>query len=183
MKIICFGDSITAGQHVHPSETWPALLPGHVQVRTVNGDTTRQALERFPRDVQESGADVVLIQFGHNDANAWDSDQGLPRVSVEAFRANLVEMIARAWQFAIRPILLTPTPVFRDPDYQRRLERYAGIVREVGQGRLCDVRQVFSRQPFLSPFLLGDGLHLSREGHRLYADAVELTLERKTVAT
>ena len=110
MKIICIGDSITYGQNVRADEAWPAVLArltGHdVRNAGVCGDTTRLGLERFPKDVQLHNPDVVVIQFGHNDANCWETDNGLPRVSEDAYAANIREMLARAGKvgLVLRPI-------------------------------------------------------------------------------
>ena len=53
--------------------------------------------------MQELEPDVMTLQFGLNDCNCWETDRGLPRVSEEAFRANLIEMIERARLFE-RPV-------------------------------------------------------------------------------
>ena len=49
----------------------------------------------------------MTLQFGLNDCNCWETDRGLPRVSEEAFRANLIEMIERARLFGARSIVLS----------------------------------------------------------------------------
>ena len=94
--IVAIGDSITAGQGLHPASAWPYRVPGYegrILAHGVPGDTTRLGLERFPKDVQAYEPEAVIIQFGHNDANRWETDRGLPRVSPDAFHANLHEMV------------------------------------------------------------------------------------------
>lgn len=170
--IVCIGDSITAGQHVNTA--WPQLLNHGEVVRAagVPGDTTRLGLERFPRDVQEHEPEVVVIQFGHNDANRWQTDRGLPRVSPEAFAANLTEMIARSRAFGAAPYLCTLTPSRRSAAHAFDSLAYDGLVREVARRTgvpLIDVAAAFDGRAGL---LLADGLHLSPEGHRVYAETV-----------
>lgn len=165
MKIIALGDSITygdTGNHQEPSPVrWTDLLAEATQHtvvnRGVNADTTRLALERFPADVQESGADIVLIQFGYNDCNRWDTDNGLPRVSLKAFTANLEEMIARAEAFDIDPIILPMHACQKGPEYATwqlpymlALDGYATSVAPVG-------------------LELTDGLHLTDRDNGRYA--------------
>lgn len=156
MVIACIGDSCTFGQNVRAVEAWPHLLhefTGHdVRNLGVNGDTTRLGLERWHRDVDLVKPDVVVIQFGHNDANLWD---GRVRVSPAAYRANIEEMWARC---SVPPIVLAPHPatVEKDPDYNARLAEY---------------------QPFSDVIpvdVLGDGYgcHPSIIGHRQYAELV-----------
>ena len=73
---------------------------------SVNGSTTRLALERIGNDLQLQRPDIVLIQFGLNDCNCWISDEGHPRVSPRAYGANLHEIIDRARLFGANTILL-----------------------------------------------------------------------------
>ena len=156
MIIACIGDSCTFGQNVRADEAWPHLLwemTGHdVRNLGVNGDTTRLGLERWHRDVDLSKPDVVVIQFGHNDANLWN---GRPRVSSDAYLANVAEMVS----LSPRAIVLAPHPstVEKDPDYNDRLGGYT-----------------YEGAPFLVVGTLDDGygVHPSAEGHRLYAEYV-----------
>ena len=136
--IVCFGDSITYGQGLQDptKDAFPALLAEMLKCPVSNrgycGDTTRIALERFPRDVQESGARVVAIQFGHNDCNAWGSDRGHPRVALGAFAENLKEMRDRAELFGMACIFLTPHSTGLDAEYENRRKRYAMAMPGVG---------------------------------------------------
>ena len=43
----------------------------------------------YPYDVQSHEVDVLVVGFGMNDCNYWMTDKGVPRVSQNAFRANL----------------------------------------------------------------------------------------------
>lgn len=177
MKIVCIGDSITTGQLLDPHEApWPALLHGVTAIAKGNpGDTSRLILERFPRDVQQLAPDVVIIQCGHNDANRWQTDRGLPRVSLAAFSANLEEMIDRVETFGAVPVLCTLTPSHRNETHAADCRLYDTALREVAwrrQIRLADVRSAFRG----AENLLMDGLHLTAEGHRVYAEIVARVL-------
>lgn len=175
--IVCIGDSITAGQLVQPQEAWPALLrEPNVVVCGVPGDTTRLALERFPRDVQAHAPEAVVIQFGHNDANRWLSDGGLNRVSLNAYSANLSEMIQRCRKFGAEPLICLLTPTARSEQFEIDCLHYENAARNAARGwgvRYIDVRSAFGD----TPGLLLDGLHLSPAGHRVYADAVQAALD------
>ena len=81
---------------------------------SVNGRTTRQALEDMPYSIQTQSVSILLIQFGLNDCNYWETDLGVPRVSLEAYLANISEMITRAQKCAIQRLLyptITQRPV------------------------------------------------------------------------
>jgi lysophospholipase L1-like esterase len=178
--IVCIGDSITVGQHLDPPDVpWPVMLnTGPVLVRGVSGETTRQGLERFPRDVQMHEPELVVIQFGHNDCNRWETDRGLPRVSPEAYVANLGEMIDRCRRFGAVPYLCTLTPSRRSEQHAQDVIWYDSLLRGVAAERgvaLIDTRAAFDAEP-LDDLLVGDGLHLTGEGHRLYARTVSAVL-------
>jgi acyl-CoA thioesterase-1 len=179
-RCVFFGDSITVGQYVHPRLAWPALLadsidlPVEYTLCAVNGDTTRLALERFGA-VQTLAPDVLVIQFGLNDCNRWQTDGGLPRVSKRAFAANLIEMVERARHFGTQEvILLTSHPTLRSEEYEQSRRCYNEIVRTTvaeSGATLADIDSAFPEDGL--PLLLldpPDVLHLSPNGHRFYAD-------------
>src|SRR3989344_2181705 len=108
MNIFFFGDSICSGQGVSVHKTWVTRIsqnlenlekkykiPITVTNSSINGNTTRQALERIHYDVLSHGVDIILIQFGMNDCNYWSTDKGLPRISKQAFKSNLLEIIEK----------------------------------------------------------------------------------------
>lgn len=173
--IVAIGDSITFGQHLDPAQAWPRLLDLDIVPAGVPGDTTRLGLERFPADVQSRGPEKVIIQFGHNDANRWETDRGLPRVSLAAYKANLIEMIDRCRVFGAEPYLCTLTPSLRSEQHATDCELYDRTLRRVADEEdvsLIDVRRPFLQGP-TKALLMDDGLHLSVVGHRVYARIVE----------
>ncbi len=168
MRVVAFGDSITYGQHIPRDKAWPSLL-GYVN-KGVCADTTRLALERFPADVQESGAHKVLIQFGFNDCNRWESDLGLTRVSLHAFEANLREMIARARRFDIDPVLVGMFKTTKDSHYEWTRKTYRDMIQSVA---VFDSVVLLDPEPHITPDLLLDDLHLNEKGHRVYAEIID----------
>jgi len=201
ITIVFMGDSITEGQYVHHSQRWTERVTREIRTfasdlidtdqlhffnRGISGETTRQGLERFPRDVQVLQPNVMTLQFGLNDCNCWDTDRGLPRVSEAAYRANLLEMIARARAFGAAHIILsTNHPTLRHrklicgQTLEERRVQYNEIVREVAKEAnviLCDIEKAFANvdRDQLSTMLLSepDVLHLSQRGHEKYASAI-----------
>lgn len=183
MSVVCIGDSVTFGQHLDPGlDPWPLRI-GAVG-RGISGETTRQALERWPRDVQENPANVTVIQYGHNDANCWQTDRGLPRVSLDAYRANLAEMVHRCRMFDTTPMLCNIVPSRKNPGYDEDVAEYSAALEQVAARmhvELVDVREAFLALD-LDRLLMGDGLHLTDDGHAVYAHAVESVLLRAQVA-
>ena len=204
IKFYLFGDSICFGQLVNAYKTWASNLavdlgkvdeygvPFVVQNAGVNGDTTRQALQRMHYDVTSHGPDFMMIQFGMNDCNYWADDQNLPRVSPNSFVANLEEIVERAIAFGVRHCFLNTN----HPSLKGSFSHYSGITYDDSNARynqlirdahermtatgkpvtLIDMEKIWLdqlAQPVatkLENLLLEDGIHLSEEGHALYTN-------------
>jgi lysophospholipase L1-like esterase len=147
----------------------------------------------------------MTLQFGLNDCNCWLTDGGLPRVSPEAFAANLLEMIARARVAGARHIILAdnhPTlrhkPQLSGEPFEKANARYSEIIRGVARQTrvtLCEIRKAFAQftprqlDEMLLPY--PDHLHLSVKGNAHYADviypmiarAIEDVVNGRTAAT
>ena len=202
--LVFMGDSITEGQYVASPARWTDIVADRlarkyhdtpvdllIANKGVSGETTRQGLERYPRDVQALAPDVITLQFGLNDCNCWVTDGGLPRVSEGAYRANLVEMIERARHFGARHVILsTSHPTLRHTilpcgeSLEERRKRYNAIVREIARTMgvtLCDIERAFDSltDTTLAELLLPypDQLHLSTGGHARYAEAIYSVIE------
>ena len=160
--IACIGDSITYGQGVEFEESWPILIGG--KNLGVCGETTRHGLNRF-RAVQ--GASTVIIQFGHNDANRWDTDMGLRRVSLAAYTANLWEMVSRSKKYgAERVIIGIPyLTQHKGAQYREDVRAYAAVAVIVARLRGCKMWRAKCD-------LLPDGIHPSVDGHKQLAEQV-----------
>lgn len=204
LRITFFGDSICVGQGVSIYRGWVTRLAGRldelgqgwdreviVTNASINGNTTRQALERMPYDVQSHGVDILIVQFGMNDCNYWVTDKGLPRVSPAGFGANLEEMVCRGINFGAKTVFLHnnhPTTRQRDrfpmteTTYEMSNRRYNNIVRGLAaklppQVIFNDIEAGFDRVTGgdldkLAAYLLSDELHLSVLGHDVYFDLV-----------
>jgi len=159
---------------------------------SVNGSTTRQALERMPYEVQSHGVEILLVQFGLNDCNFWVTDRGLPRVSPEGFEANLIEIVRRGIHFGAKAIFLhTNHPTCKTLDakpfscmpYEESARLYNQIIRRVAARytdsvHLNDIEKAWiahcaDSKNRLEYYLLADGLHLNQAGHDLYYKLVE----------
>lgn len=76
VRIVAFGDSLTAGYMLSPNEAFPDQLAAALEKRGhaieitnagVSGDTTQSGLERFDWSILE-GTDAVILELGANDA-------------------------------------------------------------------------------------------------------------------
>ncbi len=206
VRVSFFGDSICFGQGVSIHKGWVPRISRNLEDlsmelkrevvltnASISGNTTRMALERMPYDIQSHSPDVLLVQFGMNDCNHWESDRGHPRVSARAFEANLVEIVDRAFTFGARRVFLnTNHPTGRTTQampettkcYQESNQAYNGVVRSVaaqfdGRLTLIDVETAFRRHIALTSARIEDLLlpapdllHLSVAGHDIYYSLV-----------
>lgn len=202
VRVTFFGDSIFVGQGVSIYRGWVTRLAEYldefglktgreflVTNASVNGRTTRQALEDMPYSVQSHGVDILVVQFGLNDCNYWATDKGLPRVSIGAYKENLREIITRGMNFgACRVLLNNNHPTSRNKDilpgtsitYEESNRRYSQEVRSLAaefkdKVIFSDIYKHFtsnliSAETPIETYLLKDGLHLSPQGHAAYYD-------------
>jgi acyl-CoA thioesterase-1 len=147
----------------------------------VNGNTTRQALERIGYDVQVHEPDVVVVQFGLNDCNRWESDGGLPRVSADAFEMNLIEIVDRCRAAGAKAVIVnTNHPTRKGLPYDGDNSSYNDRIRRAGEARptvvVSDIECAFgtavAKGMPLESLLLADGVHISEDGHGLYVDSL-----------
>jgi acyl-CoA thioesterase-1 len=206
IKFYLFGDSICFGQLVGSHQTWATYLakeleeyaalklPVIVQNAGVNGNTTRQALERMYYDVLSHRPDYIMIQFGMNDCNYWDTDFGYPRVSEKAFMANIEEMVVKSTSAGCKHCFInTNHPSIKEKtvskkfcNYDKSNRRYNHLIRKATKRlkslklpvSLIDVEKKWisylnSHEPVsLRSLLLEDGIHLSELGHSVYKQII-----------
>jgi lysophospholipase L1-like esterase len=152
VRIVAFGDSITAGGDASEPglifwERWASALRGkypRASVETTNGatggDTTVQGLQRLEAKVLQQKPDLVLIGFGMNDHNR--EGYGVP---LEAFAGNLRTMIARIRATTGAEIVLfsafPPNPKWHYGTHN--MEAYADATERVAREEHCAFADVY----------------------------------------
>ena len=105
LKLVVFGDSLTAGLGVAPADAFPLQLQAALRTRGhavevinagVSGDTVATALERFDWAIPED-ADTVIVELGAND--------GLRGIDPAQTRATFARLLDRLKARKI-PVLL-----------------------------------------------------------------------------
>jgi acyl-CoA thioesterase I len=181
VKIVAFGDSITAGGDVSKPELifwrrwvddlqrkYPAARISAVNGAT-GGDSTIQGKERLQAKVLEEKPDLVLIGFGMNDHNVM----GVP---IEVFEMNLQEMIRRIRSRTGAEVVLfsafPPNPKWKFGTH--RMAEYAAATERVAREMRCAFADVFSNWQSLAARkkpedLLGNNInHPNDFGHWIY---------------
>ncbi len=167
--IVAFGDSLTAGLGVAPSEAYPALIearlrkdgyPYRVVNAGVSGDTTAGGLRRVDWALKLR-PEVVIVELGANDALRGQDLGGV--------RANLDTIVER-FQAAGARVLVTGMrlPLNYGHRYGAEFQR---LFEDVAK----------KRKAAYMPFFLdgvggdarlnqGDGIHPTAEGYQIIAD-------------
>lgn len=190
IKVLFFGDSITVGQFVDPSQRWTTLVTARsggafVEVNEGKGGRPTAAIDEFSAVVEKDRADpaiaVLVIALGGNDAR--DTSAG----AVDKATANLARMVAIArdraprWQI----VLCTPYSINKDalgPTHA------IGPIREknlLGMGRAFKALAARQDLPLIDMYPLvppqtqtRDGVHPTAAGHAAIAAQVGPILNR-----
>ena len=184
-KMVCHGDSLTEAADLAKNDTWPALIEGRLNLKTINsgigGDTSGGLLGRFYDDVVRHQPDLVLILGGTNDL-WWD-------LEVNLIQANVFAMACQAQFHDIIPIVGLPIPLLMTSiqhqemmapvgGWQKCVQKLSDLVAALKtSARECDIVSLDFYQLFLdqngetiAKYYLADGLHPNSLGHRLMAE-------------
>jgi lysophospholipase L1-like esterase len=200
ITIVAFGDSTTAVRG--STKVYATLLQEELRnVRIINagvsGNTTEMARKRFEQDILRHQPQIVIIQFGINDAavDVWKTPAATePRVPLERYEANLRHFVQTLKSKKARVVLMTPNPLrwtpklkemYGQPPYRPEnvegfnapLAPYCEAARRVAReegAELLDIQQAFveyaQKRGVTVDSLLSDGMHPNDDGHRIEAD-------------
>lgn len=202
--IVAFGDSTTASRQelrIYADRLQAEFPVEKGTVKVINagigGNTTEMARARFEKDVLAHEPDLVIIQFGINDAavDVWKTPPATQsRVALSRYVENLRDLISTLRERQIDVILMTPNPLrwtekmlgmygkapYLPGDaegFNVQLKQYVAEVRKLASVEgvtLIDVDrsfQEYGQQPGQTvDDLLLDGIHPNEAGHRLVAD-------------
>ena len=177
--ILFFGNSLTAGYGIDPSESFPAIIQQKIDslgydYKVVNaglsGETTAGGNNRIDWVLERQPVDIFVLELGAND--------GLRGLDPEQTRKNLEEMIDKVRQAnpeveIILAGMMMPPSMGRD--YSKRFSQVFPTVAEKKDVKLI---------PFLLENVAGeralnqaDGIHPTAEGARIVAENVWEVLE------
>ena len=201
--IVGFGDSITFGYGVSKKVTYtrrlesflPQCYPSvnwKIENSGVNGDTTREALQRIQKDVFNYHPNIVFILFGSNDSSLSEYQYRTP-YEYEKNLCSIVEQIQchnnHTGLHHCHPIavLITPPPVI-DTDFlpfntTDRIKKYGDIIKKVAEQYQCPLIDFFSVLKYdaeeeFSTLFLQDCVHLSERGYDYLYDSIFSAITR-----
>lgn len=170
--VLVWGDSLSAGYGLRPSQAWPALLerrlqeskpPYRVVNASISGETTAGGRSRLPAALQAHRPTVVVIELGAND--------GLRGLPIPAMNANLQAMIDASRQAGARVLLVgMQMPPNYGPDYTARFAKTYQDLARTNKVRLVPFMMAgFADQPAL---FQQDGIHPTAEAQPRILDTV-----------
>ena len=177
--ILFFGNSLTAGYGLDPSESFPTLIQKRIDslgynYKVVNaglsGETTAGGNSRIDWVLERQPVDIFVLELGAND--------GLRGINPEETRKNLKEMIEKVRkvnpdvEIILAGMLVPPS---MGQDYSRKFARVFPEVAEEKNVKLI---------PFLLEDVAGerelnqaDGVHPTAEGQKIVAENVWAVLK------
>ena len=169
MRILAFGDSLTAGYGLSQQDSFPARLEAalrkagvdaRVNNAGVSGDTTSAALRRIEWLMRDPW-DLVIVELGAND--------GVRGVDPSLTRDNLERIVERARQSGARVLLagmLAPPNLGRDYG-----KEFNAVFPEIAERHGVSYYRFFLEGVAGDPSLnLADGLHPNAKGVAIIVD-------------
>lgn len=175
-NIFIFGDSIAYGQLVSVNKTWAHKVADWldnqyvIQNSSIMGNTTRDALNRIYNDVLFRSPNIVYVQFGMNDCNIWQTENGVCRVERKTYISNIEEIVQRCISYNASVIVGNNHPSNKNLEYDLRNSEYNELIRDYCNKYnipLMD-NELYCKSYDINDILLPDGIHLSEFGHDVY---------------
>ncbi len=180
--ICIFGDSITWGAVDSENGGWVARLRHYFEANNndiavynqgVSGDNTDDLLVRFKIECIAREPQIIIFAIGINDSQ-YIMTKDNPRVSIEKFQNNLVELINQAKNFSNKIIFIgltkvdeskvMPIPWSKEKFYDNdNIAKYNLVIKGVSAEYNLLFLDMFD---LLEMNDLDDGLHPNSEGHK-----------------
>lgn len=167
-RLVCFGDSITAGYGLNPGESYPDALqrdldklgyPYQVENMGTSGATTKDAVGRVNSIIASHPA-IVIVEFGGND--------GLRGLPLDRTRHNL-DSVLTAIEAAHIPVLLAgiTLPPNYGPDYVHQFDQT--FVDLAAKHRTALVPMIYKDLIQVPGTIQPDGIHPTAKGSEIVA--------------
>lgn len=176
MKIVCLGDSVTAGIGVPRGQNWVSLLDAQTHHDWINagvvGDTMAGMLTRLNVAILPQKPQMVFLLGGWNDL--------LICGNFDSAKTCLMAMVHHCVYAGVSPVVGIPYAISSVPEKWKPVcsaqlpdfTEYIAWLRQMSKAfhlRTVDVAAAFDGQDGL----LSDGIHPNVRGHRVIAEAVK----------
>ena len=185
-NIVCLGDSTTYGYMITRKKVWPSILNNkfaeegkeiNIINKGINGDTASGMIARFERDCLNENADLLILMGGVNDIFMFQN--------IDKIKDNIKLIVETSNKNNVDIILFTPIPfikeifTFFEADnldlFENTLKEYVSWINEYTKEnniKSIDVYNMFMNNIFKSnkyEDIYFDGVHLSENGHNIFA--------------
>ncbi len=188
-KIVCFGNSITRGFKVGSYQAvekpYPKILLNLLkkdisQIEVLNeghnGWRTDHALNNIQTKVLDKNPQIVLLEFGINDAYS--------NFSLALFEKNILNILKILQQKNIIPVLLTPTPI--TSKFKEQVEKYCEVLQKISKEQDIslinlqkEITQKAINEKISKKKLLPDDVHFGDEFYAWIGESVFLMVNDK----
>jgi lysophospholipase L1-like esterase len=206
ITLCLFGSSIMEGRigADKASERWYNILQAKLSERfpaicfpvhnaAVGGESTRECMARFDRDVLSVNPDFCLVMFGANNNDMSRPERVLKPGEFEAHMADYLQRIPskiRNVGVILNPVINEFHFVTKHPAWEEMRNNYGGLNEYLELEResfrsfikandwfMLDLYKLIEHDP--KKYILHmDGIHLSKAGHELFALKMFELLER-----
>ena len=190
MKIVCLGDSLTAGYRLSSEDCWVQILnreTPHTWINAgVSGDASTGLLVRLQTEVLPQQPDMVLLMGGDNDIMLTGSE--------EQAKTSLMAMLHQCAARGVKPVVGIPFPIRNIPQRWQavcdvenarsaslRYIRWLRALTDAISLRRVDLAAALAAAPLPGELYQEDGMHPSAAGSRVMADAVLQSLAARNM--
>jgi acyl-CoA thioesterase-1 len=166
--VLAFGDSLTRGYGAGADGSYPAVLSKSSGLKVinagVNGETSREGLERLPKLLEDRSIRLMILCEGGNDI--------LRHSSRSQLKENLRAMIRLAKERGIAVLLISV------PDFGLLGLSPLGLYEELGEEEDVPLLSGVLAEMLSQPELKSDTIHPNAEGYRLIAERIYEELKK-----
>lgn len=172
-KILCFGNSLSAGYGLAKEESWPMLIQNKIEKAELNyeviqsglsGETSAGGLSRI-RWVLKMPADIFILELGPNDGL-----RGLPLKQTEKNLQAIIDFVKSKNKDIKIIIAGMRVPPNMGPEYS---EEFESLFKKLAESNNATLIPFFLEGVAGKKSLnLDDGIHPNKEGQKIVANTV-----------
>ncbi len=202
VTLVAFGDSITMDRHVEDeekrwlsvlnrllSEQYPAVIFDVIN-SGMGGNSDREKMARFERDVLDHDPDVLLLQFGGNNSGYNAPSRSVSVAETTQYLRDMRALLPNKTQVVLItfPHVLWMKHAFcladparftsfhaKDGGHEALLNRFREAIKDFATENrypVVDLYETMKQTVNIESLQIGDGVHLNSKGDRLLGELV-----------
>ncbi len=204
LVISLFGSSIMEGViGVKPHERWYEVMRSKLSERfpdtcfaivngAIGGESTRECMVRFDRDVLTFSPDYLLVMIGANNEDYTRPERLVPQDEIQRHMDDMAARLPKKTRMigvGLGPVVNEQHWAAEHPAFVEPFRQCGGGLDELLEPQRELARRFFRDYPFLDlyplfdrerrQYLLPDGIHLNSAGHKLFGEKMFSILEKE----